>query len=76
MTRLLVIAMLLSGLLALPAWAQTMTPKMHHHARHHHAASAQGSGTSEAARHHRFVAGDDSADMLNRQVLRNLQNGS
>jgi hypothetical protein len=76
MTRLLVTTALLGILLAAPAWAQTMTPKMHHHARHHHAAVTNGSGSSESMRHHRYITSDHSADMLNRKVLRDLQNGS
>lgn len=77
MTRLLATTALLGALLAMPAWAQTMTTPAHHHARHaiHHAGSAGGSASSEAHHRHRFVAGDNSAEMLNRQVLRNLQNG-
>jgi len=77
MTRLLAIIALLGTLLAAPAWAQTMTTKTHHRAPHavHRTASAEASGTSAARHRHAFVAGDDSAEMLNRQVLQNLRKG-
>jgi hypothetical protein len=77
MTRLLATTALLGALLAAPAWSQ-MTTKTHHRAPHavHHAASTEASGTSTAPRpQHRIVGGDDSAEMLNRQMLQNLQKG-
>lgn len=78
MTRIFATAALLGAVLAGPAWAQTATPMTHHRAPHsiHHAASTAGSGTSEAPRHHHYVAGDHSAEMLNRQELEHIQNGS
>ena len=77
MTRLLTTAALFTALLAMPALAQTATPKMHHRAHHHHhAASTQGSGSSMAGHRHHFVAGDHSADRLNREEMQNLAKGS
>ncbi len=77
MTRLLATTALLGVLLAAPAWAQTMPTKTHHRAPHavHHSASTEGSGTSTARHHHRLVGGDNSAEMLNRQMLQSLPKG-
>jgi hypothetical protein len=78
MIRLLAPTALLGVLLAVaPAWAQTSTTKMHHRARHavHHTASTEANGTGASSHRHHFVAGDDSAEMLNRQVLQSLQKG-
>jgi hypothetical protein len=77
MTRLLATIALFATLLAAPAWAQTMTPNSPHPATHavHRSSSADASRATVARHRHHFVAGDDSAETLNRQVLQNLQKG-
>jgi len=84
MTRFLTTAALLGAMLAAPAWAQTMTspqtmsPTTNSAANSsgkQQMASAHSSGMNMkmASRRHSFVAGDDSAEMLNHQEVQQLQ---
>ena len=74
MIRFFATTAILGALVVAPALAQTKT---HHRTPYavHQTPSTDASTTSARRHQHHVVAGDDSAEVLNRQVLQNLQKG-
>jgi hypothetical protein len=78
MIRYLATAALVGAMLTAPAWAQTAPSKANNAAYYSTKSSAapNSSGAKMTMRSHRFVAGDDSAERLNSQELKTLQQGN